>query len=166
MRQWTGSSFVQVMACRLFGAKPLPEPVVAFCLPDSWEHISAKFESWLWELIRRFSARVASPVIRESHHAHLCYDTDTIRMTKINKICADIGLYKQMKWLWIYDYLPPLSQQHNWLHLGNHCDITIMLVLLNLDNTSHWKNWQNIITLVWTVDQGAIYKMFYKNNIW
>ena len=28
MRQWTGSALVQVMACRLFGAKPLPEPML------------------------------------------------------------------------------------------------------------------------------------------
>ena len=30
--QWTGSSLVQVMACHLFGAKPLPEPMLT-CLP-------------------------------------------------------------------------------------------------------------------------------------
>ena len=29
MRHWTGSSLVQVMACRLFGAKQLPEPMLA-----------------------------------------------------------------------------------------------------------------------------------------
>ena len=45
MRQWTGSSLVQVMACRLFGAKPLPEPMLTYCQLDSWEHISVKFES-------------------------------------------------------------------------------------------------------------------------
>ena len=45
MRQWTGSSLVQVMACRLFGAKPLPEPMLTYCELDSWEHISVKFES-------------------------------------------------------------------------------------------------------------------------
>ena len=45
MRQWTGSSLVQVMACRLFGAKPLPEPMLSYCQLDSWEHISVKFES-------------------------------------------------------------------------------------------------------------------------
>ena len=38
MRHWAGSSLVQVMACRLFGAKPLPEPMLAFCLMVSWEH--------------------------------------------------------------------------------------------------------------------------------
>ena len=44
-RQWTGSTLVQVMASRLFGAKPLPEPMVAFCQLDPWEQISVKFES-------------------------------------------------------------------------------------------------------------------------
>ena len=31
MRQWTGSALIQVMACRLFGAKPLPEPMQSYC---------------------------------------------------------------------------------------------------------------------------------------
>ena len=44
MSQWTGSSLVQVMACRLFGAKPLPELMLAYCLLDTWGHISVKFE--------------------------------------------------------------------------------------------------------------------------
>ena len=44
MRQWTGSAFVRVMACHLFGAKPLPEPMLASCQLDSWEQISVKFE--------------------------------------------------------------------------------------------------------------------------
>ena len=30
MCQWTGSALVQVMACRLFGAKPLPEPMLPY----------------------------------------------------------------------------------------------------------------------------------------
>ena len=30
------------MACRLFGAKPLPEPMPAYCQPDSWEQILMK----------------------------------------------------------------------------------------------------------------------------
>ena len=45
IRQWTGSALVQVMACRLFGAKPLPEPMLVYCQLDSWEQISVKFES-------------------------------------------------------------------------------------------------------------------------
>ena len=44
MRQWTGSAFVRVMSCHLFGAKALPEPMLAYCQLDSWEQISVKFE--------------------------------------------------------------------------------------------------------------------------
>ena len=32
------------MACRLFGAKPLPEPVLTYCQLDLWQQISVKFE--------------------------------------------------------------------------------------------------------------------------
>ena len=35
MCQWTGSALV--MACCLSGAKPLPEPMLAYCQLDSWE---------------------------------------------------------------------------------------------------------------------------------
>ena len=43
--RWTGPSLVQVMSCRIFGAKPLPETMLAYCQLDSWEQISVKFES-------------------------------------------------------------------------------------------------------------------------
>ena len=44
MHQWTGSALVQVKAWCLFGTKPLPEPVLAFCQLDSWEQLPVKFE--------------------------------------------------------------------------------------------------------------------------
>ena len=34
MRRWTGSALAQVMACPLFGAKPLPEPMLSYCQLD------------------------------------------------------------------------------------------------------------------------------------
>ena len=34
MRQWIGSASVQIMACRLFGAKPLSEPMLGYCQLD------------------------------------------------------------------------------------------------------------------------------------
>ena len=43
MRNWTGSTLVQVMACRLLGAKPLPEPVVTYCQLDPQEQTSVNF---------------------------------------------------------------------------------------------------------------------------
>ena len=45
MRQQTGSALVQVMACRLFGAKPLPERMLTYCQLDSWEQTSVKMSS-------------------------------------------------------------------------------------------------------------------------
>ena len=60
MRQWTRSELVQVMACRLFGAKPLPEPMLAFCQLDSWEHISVKFE---WEFYNFLSKHAFGIVV-------------------------------------------------------------------------------------------------------
>ena len=34
MRQLTGSALVQLMACRLFGAKPCSKPILCYCLLD------------------------------------------------------------------------------------------------------------------------------------
>ena len=34
MRQWIGSTLVQIMACRLFGAKSLSKPVLGYCQLD------------------------------------------------------------------------------------------------------------------------------------
>ena len=44
MRQWTGLVLAQVMACRPFGATPLPEPMLSYCKLDPQEHISKKFD--------------------------------------------------------------------------------------------------------------------------
>ena len=40
-----GYHWFQVMACRLFGTKPLPEPMMAYCQLDSQEQISVKFKT-------------------------------------------------------------------------------------------------------------------------
>ena len=53
MRQWTGSALVQVMACRLFGAKPLPEPMLAYCKLHPWEQISVKIETEFYQFHSR-----------------------------------------------------------------------------------------------------------------
>ena len=44
MRKWAESALVQVMTCRLFGAKPLPGPLLANYWLDSWQQISVKFD--------------------------------------------------------------------------------------------------------------------------
>ena len=35
--QQTGSALVQVMACRMIGVKPLPEPMLTYCLLNPWK---------------------------------------------------------------------------------------------------------------------------------
>ena len=45
MRQWTGSTLIRVMACRLFGAKLLCEPVQEYCELDPHEQTAVK-SSW------------------------------------------------------------------------------------------------------------------------
>ena len=49
MRQWMGSALVQIMACRLFGAKPSPEPMLAYCRLDSRNKLQ-----WIWIEILSF----------------------------------------------------------------------------------------------------------------
>ena len=44
MSLWTGPAMVQVMACRLFGVKPLPEPMPTYCQLGPQEHTSVQFE--------------------------------------------------------------------------------------------------------------------------
>ena len=56
MRQWAGSALVQVMACRVLDAKPLPEPMLTYCQLDSWQHILVKFESEFYHFHSRKNA--------------------------------------------------------------------------------------------------------------
>ena len=45
MRQWIGWVLVQIMACRLFGAKPLSKPMLGYGQLDPWGQTSLKFQS-------------------------------------------------------------------------------------------------------------------------
>ena len=45
MRRWNRQALVQVIACRLFHAKPLPEPMVTCYQLDEWEETTVKSES-------------------------------------------------------------------------------------------------------------------------
>ena len=46
IRQWIGSALVQIMACRLFGTKPLSKPMLGYCQLDSYEQISIKIQNF------------------------------------------------------------------------------------------------------------------------
>ena len=43
MRPWIGSALVQIMACRIFGAKPLSKPLLGYCQLQPWVQTSMKF---------------------------------------------------------------------------------------------------------------------------
>ena len=45
MRQFIGSALVQIMGCHLFGTESLSEPMLSYCLMESQEQTSAKFQS-------------------------------------------------------------------------------------------------------------------------
>ena len=61
MRRWTGSTLVQVMACRLFGTKPLLKAMLSYNQFNSREQISLKFESEFYHSIsRKFILNVSS----------------------------------------------------------------------------------------------------------
>ena len=47
MRLWTRSSLVQIMACRLLGAKPLSEPMLTYSQSGHKEQNSVKYHSKL-----------------------------------------------------------------------------------------------------------------------
>ena len=65
MRPWIGSALVQVIACRLFGAKPLPGVMLAYCQLDSWEHISMKFELEFYNFhSKEFTGKCHQPIWR------------------------------------------------------------------------------------------------------
>ena len=45
MRQWIRPTLVQIMSCRLFGAKPLSNPILGYCSWDPMEETSMQFSS-------------------------------------------------------------------------------------------------------------------------
>ena len=53
MRQWIGLIMVQIMACCLFGTKPLSEPMLGYYQLDHKEQTSVKF----WSKYKTFHSR-------------------------------------------------------------------------------------------------------------
>ena len=82
MSLWTGSALVQVMACRLFGGKPLSEPMLIYRQLGLWEQTSVKsnvnknifihenaFENVVWENGGHFvQGEMVIKVKRNSRH--------------------------------------------------------------------------------------------------
>ena len=45
MHQWIRWAWVKIIACRLFGTKPLSKPILGYCQLDPYEQTSVKFQS-------------------------------------------------------------------------------------------------------------------------
>ena len=60
MRQWTGLALVQIVACRLFGSKPLSKPMLGCCKLDPKEQTSVKIESKLWYFHSKMRFKMSS----------------------------------------------------------------------------------------------------------
>ena len=60
MRQTTGSSLAQVMACRLFGGKALLEPMLVYCQLDSCEQVSVKFKFEFYHFNKKMDLKMSS----------------------------------------------------------------------------------------------------------
>ena len=57
---WTGSPLVQIMACRLFGAKPLPESMMEYCYLAPWKQTSVKSQSKFIIVIQEMHLKISS----------------------------------------------------------------------------------------------------------
>ena len=89
MRQWIGSALVQIMACRLCGAKPLSKPTLGYCQLDRQEQTSVEFSvknmhikmssarmvailsrgRWVIGIDTKIEVIVVSPTTWEAHHS-------------------------------------------------------------------------------------------------
>ena len=93
MPQWIGLALIQIMACRLFGAMPLSEPMLEFCELDPWEQISVKSYS---KFIHFHSQNVFENVVSEMAAVVAC-----------GKSCSDhyVRICQRQKWnfhrIWI-----------------------------------------------------------------
>ena len=67
LRQQSRPSLVQIMACRLAGAKPLSEPKMEYCWLHPWEQTSVKYWS---KLIYSHSQENAFENVRKMHGGH------------------------------------------------------------------------------------------------
>ena len=98
MLQWTGSALVQVLACRLFGAKPLPQPLKLIVNWTLKEQTSVKVESnynrfhsrkGIWRCRLRNDGHLAQrerlimKLIIFSHNQPPCIRCDTFMVTQL-----------------------------------------------------------------------------------
>ena len=123
LRRLTRSSLVQIMACRLFGAKPLPEPMVVYCQLDSWEQVSVKFES-------------------KFYHLHLIKCIWKGRLPKWRPFCP--GVDESIKVYWYNDNTKSVCISR--IHYENAASLLLQHDNVSPSVTESWSGWPKIFT--------------------
>ena len=78
-RRWTLSSLVQIMACRLFDAKPLLEPMVTCCHLGPWKLKYFYQENGFESIVRKISVILYRYQCVNGRHGHApCKDSSPI----------------------------------------------------------------------------------------
>ena len=92
MRYWTRTSLVQVMACRLFGAKPLPEPMLTYYqLHPYWNKLQ-------WNINRNSNNFIVENAYQNlvcKLSAILCHPQCVITVSLITRVCSH---HKRFMW--------------------------------------------------------------------
>ena len=60
MRHHTGSSLDHMMACRLFAAKPLSQPILHYSQLDNCQHLSEIWLKILWFTLKKMNVKILS----------------------------------------------------------------------------------------------------------
>ena len=103
------------MVCRLFGDKPLPEPMLAYCQMDSWEQISVKFELEFYHfhsILRKmlFSCDQAALWMVFSVRLSVCLSVcPSVRLS----VCPSVRLSH------LFDYVPIIVSSWNFQELSH-----------------------------------------------
>ena len=109
MRNWTGSTLLQVMVCRLFGAKPLPEPMVSYCqnIKIQIMKMHLKMSSAKWRPFRTEGDELNSCVIWSAR-------IQTIgRPLKHTRICEGMEIHAKLhKALYLSDAICTNTEYH------------------------------------------------------
>ena len=137
MRQWIRSALVPVMACRLFGAKPLLEPMLAYCLLDSWEQISMKFESEFYH----FHSRKCNWNYRLLKGRLFCLGGDDLISVRVLKPEYSVRQTMSIAWLQMPWLLACRSSAIMVLTIQNTSAIVFYENAFQLTVTNHAEKW-------------------------
>ena len=113
LRQWTSSSLVQVMACRLFGTKPLPQPMIFFLITPlviNFNEIWIKIQTYfIQENAFENDVCKMAAILYRPQCVHLSYMEGILVCTKI--------IVSQKTCVFVWMPCAPSCQMYEWVYL-------------------------------------------------